>query len=48
MCGIVGFVNYKKDINNPVSILNEMNHSLTNRGPVEGNDLYFFSSLFSS
>ena len=31
MCGIVGFVNYKKDINNPVSILNEMNHSLTNR-----------------
>lgn len=35
MCGIVGFVNYKKDINNPVSILNEMNHSLTNRGPVE-------------
>ena len=35
MFGIVGFVNYKKDINNPVSILNEMNHSLTNRGPVE-------------
>lgn len=35
MCGIVGFVNYKKDIKNPISILNEMNHSLTNRGSYE-------------
>lgn len=31
MCGIVGFVNYKKDIKNPVSILNKMNNSSINR-----------------
>ena len=35
MCGIVGFVNYKKDIKNPISILNKMNNTLTNRGPDE-------------
>ena len=27
MCGIVGFVNYKKDIKNPISILNKMNNT---------------------
>ncbi len=31
MCGIVGFVNYKKDIKNPVSILNKMNNSTINK-----------------
>ena len=31
MCGIVGFVNYKKDIKNPVSILNKMNYSTINK-----------------
>ena len=35
MCGIVGFVNYKKDIKNPISILNKMNNTLTDRGPDE-------------
>lgn len=35
MCGIVGFVNYKKDVKNPISILNKMNNTLTNRGPDE-------------
>ncbi len=35
MCGIVGFVNYKNNIKNPISILNEMNHSLINREPCE-------------
>lgn len=31
MCGIVGFVNYKKNIKNPVSILNKMNYSTINK-----------------
>ena len=35
MCGIVGFINYKKDIKNPISVLDKMNNSLTNRGPDE-------------
>ena len=35
MCGIVGFVNYKKNIKNPISVLNKMNATLTNRGPDE-------------
>ena len=35
MCGIVGFVNYKKEVKNPISIINKMNNSLTNRGPDE-------------
>ena len=35
MCGIVGFVNYKKDVKNPISILNKMSNTLTNRGPDE-------------
>ena len=35
MCGIVGFINYKKNLKNPVSILNKMNYSLTKRGPDE-------------
>ena len=35
MCGIVGFTNYKKNINNPTYILNSMKDTLTNRGPDE-------------
>ena len=35
MCGIVGFTNYKKNINNPTYILNRMKDTLTNRGPDE-------------
>ncbi len=35
MCGIVGFSNYKKNINNPTYILNNMKDTLTNRGPDE-------------
>lgn len=35
MCGIVGFTNYKKNINNPTYILNKMKDTLTNRGPDE-------------
>ena len=35
MCGIVGFTNYKKNINNPTYILNNMKDTLTNRGPDE-------------
>ena len=35
MCGIVGFVNYKKDISNYRNVLNDMTSSLVNRGPDE-------------
>lgn len=35
MCGIVGFVNYKKDISNYRNILSDMNSTLSNRGPDE-------------
>lgn len=35
MCGIVGFVNHKKDISSYKNILMEMSESLSNRGPDE-------------
>lgn len=35
MCGIVGFVNYKKNISNYKDILSNMNNTLSNRGPDE-------------
>ena len=35
MCGIVGFVNYQKDISSYKNILNQMNTTLTKRGPDE-------------
>lgn len=35
MCGIVGFVNYKHDIPNKRNIINNMNQTLSNRGPDE-------------
>lgn len=35
MCGIVGFVNYKKDLSNSKNILVNMNSKLSNRGPDE-------------
>jgi asparagine synthase (glutamine-hydrolysing) len=39
MCGIVGFVNFSKDISNDKYIINKMNDTLGNRGPNE--DGYF-------
>ena len=35
MCGLVGFVNYKKNISNYKDILSNMNNTLSNRGPDE-------------
>ena len=35
MCGIVGFVNYKKNIQNKKNIINNMVQTLSNRGPDE-------------
>ena len=35
MCGIVGFVNYKKNIFNDINILKNMNNTLSKRGPDE-------------
>lgn len=35
MCGIVGFVNYKKDISSERDIIKNMTSSLSNRGPDE-------------
>ena len=35
MCGIVGFVNYKENINNYRNVLNDMNNTLCKRGPDE-------------
>ena len=35
MCGIVGFVNYKKDISTEASLLKEMANELNKRGPDE-------------
>ena len=35
MCGIIGFVNYKKNISNYKDILSNMNNTLSNRGPDE-------------
>lgn len=35
MCGIVGFVNYKKDISSYRNVIVNMNEKLSNRGPDE-------------
>ena len=35
MCGIVGFVNYKKDLSQEYNILKNMTSTLSNRGPDE-------------
>ena len=35
MCGIVGFVNYKKNTSNYKNVLNDMTQKLSNRGPDE-------------
>lgn len=35
MCGIVGFVNYKKDLSNDMNVLKSMTSCLSNRGPDE-------------
>ena len=35
MCGIVGFVNYKKELTNKKDVLNTMTQTLSNRGPDE-------------
>ena len=35
MCGLVGFVNYKKDIKNELPLLKKMNSTLSKRGPDE-------------
>jgi len=35
MCGIVGFVNLKKDISDYRNVLHNMNEALSNRGPDE-------------
>ena len=39
MCGIVGFVNYQKDISSYENVLNQMKNALNNRGPDE--DVYY-------
>ena len=35
MCGIVGFVNYQKDISSYKNVLNQMKNTLNKRGPDE-------------
>ncbi len=35
MCGIVGFVNYKKELPNKKNVINSMTQTLSNRGPDE-------------
>ena len=35
MCGIVGFVNYKKEFSNKRNVINTMLQTLSNRGPDE-------------
>ena len=37
MCGIVGFVNYKKDLFQYKNVIENMNEKLSNRGPDESN-----------
>ena len=41
MCGFVGFVNYKQNIENYKNILTNMNSTLCKRGPDE--DGYYYS-----
>lgn len=35
MCGFVGFANFKKDVSENTNILENMNHTLSKRGPDE-------------
>lgn len=35
MCGLVGFVNFQKDISSYKNVLNNMNNTLSKRGPDE-------------
>ena len=42
MCGIVGIVNYNKNISNNYHIIRNMNNTLGNRGPDE--DGYYFEN----
>lgn len=35
MCGFVGFTNFKKDISMDFPIIEDMNQTLSNRGPDE-------------
>lgn len=44
MCGIVGFVDFKKDLTNKEEILNAMVNTLQNRGPDE-DGVYLNSSV---
>ena len=44
MCGIVGFVNYKKELPNKKNIINTMTQTLSNRGPDE-EGLYLNSNV---
>ena len=43
MCGFVGFVNFKKDISKDKTILENMNQTLSKRGPDE--EGYYIDNL---
>ena len=40
MCGLVGFVNIKKDVSSFRNVLSDMNNSISRRGPDEDRILY--------
>lgn len=46
MCGIVGFTNFKKNIKNPLGVLNNMKNTLTKRGPDEEGIYYENHKIF--
>lgn len=46
MCGIVGIVNYKKDIKEQEKLISEMSNTLEKRGPDENRLLYGASRKF--
>lgn len=45
MCGFVGFANFKKNISKDRNILENMNNTLSKRGPDE--DGYYIDSNFA-
>lgn len=45
MCGLVGFVNFQKDISSYKNVLNNMNNTLSKRGPDE--DGYYIKNNVS-
>ena len=45
MCGLVGFVNFQKDISSYKNVLNNMNTTLSKRGPDE--DGYYIKNNVS-